>query len=422
MADARPRSAGSAASPRVPGPFKRLRDILGLATSDYLNEWQMSACFVLALAAVLGPMLVLFGLKFGVVGTMVEELVEDPRNREIRPVGSGRYDANWLEALGSRDDVAFLVPQTRNIAATIELQSEQASQILDVELIPTAVGEPLFDGGTPVPSEPTELVLSTSAANKLQVVAGDRINGSVARRFRGQSERVFLELRVAAVARPAAFQREGAFAALALVEAVEDFRDGRAVRSFGWSGDPPDGPRTYPSFRLFARSIDDVAPLAALLGSEGLEVRTEAADIEVVQSIDRNLTAVFWVIAVIGLVGFFLSLGASLWANVDRKRRELSVLRLVGFRTADIVWFPVIQSAQTAIVGWATASGIYLGVAWLINARLAPELQADQTLCVLLPEHFAIALALTLGSAIVAATLGGLRASRIDPSEGLRDI
>jgi len=53
---------------------------------------------------------------------------------------------------------------------------------------------------------------------------------------------------------------------------------------------------------------------------------------------------------------------------------------------------------------------------------LAPQLQADQTVCVLLPQHFAIALALTLGSAVAAAMLGGLRASRTEPSEGLRDI
>ncbi len=55
---------------------------------------------------------------------------------------------------------------------------------------------------------------------------------------------------------------------------------------------------------------------------------------------DKNLSLVFWLIAVIGLVGFAFSLSASLWANVDRKRKELSVLRLVGFRTGDIVWFP----------------------------------------------------------------------------------
>ena len=59
------------------------------------------------------------------------------------------------------------------------------------------------------------------------------------------------------------------------------------------------------------------------LAAEGMDVRTRAGDIDTVQSMERNLTAVFWTIAVIGLLGFSFSLGASLWANVDRKRREL---------------------------------------------------------------------------------------------------
>ena len=81
--------------------FKTLR----LATKDYLHEWQVSICFVLALAAVLGPMLVLFGLKFGIIGGMIDELIEDPTNREIRPVSSARFDDNWINQMRARKDV-----------------------------------------------------------------------------------------------------------------------------------------------------------------------------------------------------------------------------------------------------------------------------------------------------------------------------
>ncbi len=405
------------------GLVKRLGDILRLAARDYLNEWQMSGCFVLALAAVLGPMMVLFGLKFGIVGSMVQDLVQDPRNRELHPVGSGHYDADWLQTLRDRPDVAFLVPLTRSIAATMELKSERAPQIIDAELIPTAPGEPLLASAVPLPHQATQVILSASAARKLGVRTGDQVDGSLARRFRGRSERVHLQLQVVAVARPGAFERDGAFASLSLVEAAEDFRDGRAVPAFGWGGEPlREADRSFPGFRLYARSIYDVAELRDLLTGQGIELRTRAADIEVVQSMDRTLSAVYWVIAVIGMVGFSLSLGASLWANVDRKRRELSVLRLVGFRTADIVWFPVMQSTLTAAAGWLAASAIYLGVAYTINSMLAPQLRAGETICVLLPRHFAVALVLTLASAVIAAMLGGLRAARIEPSEGLRDI
>ncbi|MGB5715506.1 MAG: peptide ABC transporter permease, partial [Gammaproteobacteria bacterium] len=110
--------------------FKSLFKVYRLATRDYLHEWQMSVCFMLGLAAVLGPMMVLFGLKFGIVGAMMDQLIEDPGNREIRPIGSGRFDQAWLESVRGRPDVAFLVPRTRSIAATIELSSSASSRIV----------------------------------------------------------------------------------------------------------------------------------------------------------------------------------------------------------------------------------------------------------------------------------------------------
>ena len=67
-----------------------------LAMRDYFYEWQISSCYILALATVLGPLLILFGLKFGIVGNMISQLVEEPRNREIRPVGSGHYEMTWF--------------------------------------------------------------------------------------------------------------------------------------------------------------------------------------------------------------------------------------------------------------------------------------------------------------------------------------
>jgi len=125
---------------------------------------------------------------------------------------------------------------------------------------------------------------------------------------------------------------------------------------------------------------------------------------------------------VIGLVGFSLSLGANLWANVDRKRKQLSVLRLVGYRTRDIVWFPMVQALFTAIMGWALAVAIYYATAWLINDMMAEQVQAGQLVCRLLPVHYAIALAVTCSAAVIAAGLAGLRSARIEPSEGLREL
>ena len=404
-------------------PIQKMRNILRLALADYFYEWQMSSCFILALAAVLAPMMILFALKFGIIGSMMEQLIEDPRNREIRPVGSGHYDPAWFTAVRAKPEVAFVIPRTRSLAATLQLKSDNAPRIIPAELIPTAEGEPLFHKNIAIPTGLRQIVLSESAARRLKVGVGDRVDGSLNRRHNGQRERVHVELTVVGITRLAAFTRDGAFVPLDLIIATEDFLDGRAVPQLGWQGDPPlAGERSFPGFRLYASAIEHVAALRDGLAARGIEARTRAADIDIVQTMEQRLSAVFWFVAIIGLSGFSLSLGANLWANVDRKKRELSVLRLVGFRTSDIVWFPVLQALLTGILGWLLASLIYLGVETSINRMLSSQAGDDSPICRLLPIHFEIALLFTVGAAVLAAALGGFRAARIQPSDGLREI
>ena len=401
----------------------QLPSIIRLSFRDYSHEWRMSGCFILALSSVLAPMLILFGLKFGVVTSMVHELVENPVNREIRPIGSGRYDDAWIDAYRARADVEFVIPKTRALAATIQLKSETSNRILSTEMQATSSGDPLLAQLPRVPSDYGEVILSQAAASKLKVVTGDRIDASLARQFQGKRERVHLPLEVIAITDATVTARAVAFVSLELLIASENFKDGRAVPELEWSGNLTDGSaRVYPSFRLYARSIYDVEGLVGDLEREGVRSKANVAEITTVQSIDRNLSVIFWIIACVGAIGFSFSLGASLWANVDRKRKELSVLRLVGFKSGRIVLFPVLQSCYTAVLGWLLAVMVYLAFEHVINFVLAPSLNLERELCYLLTEHFLWALGLTVTIAIYAAILGGMRAARIQPSDGLREI
>ncbi len=401
----------------------QITNIVRLSFRDYSHEWRMSGCFILALASVLAPMMILFGLKFGIVTTMVDELIENPVNREIRPIGSGRYDEAWIQSYRGRDDVEFIIPKTRALAATIQLKSQNAPRILSTELMATAPGDPLLDGRQDVPRDYYQVILSTSAAKKLQSTRGDEIDASLARQFQGKRERVHLPFEVIHVADPGVTTRNVAFVHLDLLIASENFKDGREVKALGWEGNrESDEARVYPSFRMYARSIYDVESLVSELEQQGARVKANVGEINTVQSIDRNLSVIFWIIALVGAVGFSFSLGASLWANVDRKRKELSVLRLVGFKSGRIVLFPVLQSCYTAVLGWLLAVLVYLVFEHVINHVLAPTLNLERELCYLLAEHFLWALGLTVVIAIYAAILGGMRAARIEPSDGLRDI
>ena len=403
--------------------MRQLSNIIRLSFRDYSHEWRMSSCFIFALASVLAPMMILFGLKFGIVNTMVSELVENPSNREVRPIGSGRYSEQWIESYRSRSDIQFIIPKTRALAATIQLNSDSSTRILSTELLATDNGDPLMAGMERLPANYYQMILSQSAAKKLKVKRGDKIDASLARQFQGKRERIHLSIEIIDIAHASVTARNVAFVNLSLLIATEQFKDGRAVPELGWGGnDDTAAARTFPSFRLFARSIYDVENIVTELEKQGVRVKANVGEIETVQSIDNNLSVIFWIIACVGAAGFAFSLGASLWANVDRKGKDLSVLRLIGFRSAVIVLFPLLQSCYTAVMGWLTAVLAYLGFELLINRFLAPRLNIQGNLCYLLAEHFFWALALTLITAIFASILGGLRASGIEPSDGLRDL
>ncbi len=368
-------------------------------------------------------MMILFGLKFGIVNSMVSNLVENPSNREIRPIGSGAYRADWFKTMQARDDVAFIIPKTRALAATIQLKSKTSPRILSTELIATKVGDPLLYKLAVSPVGYYQVVLSHNAAQKLRVKKGDRIDASLSRQYRGKREREHISVKVIDVADLSVTSRNIAYISLDLLVASENFKDGKEVIKLGWEGHEHDETkRDYPSFRLFTHSIYQIEKLVNELQQQGIRVKSNTTEIQTIQSIDKNLSIIFWIIAFVGAVGFALSLGASLWANVDRKKKDLSILRLVGFQGGKIVLFPVFQAFYTGVLGWLVAVLIYLIAETVINKVLAPELGLDDNLCFLLPEHFFWALALTLCTAIFAAILGGYRASNIEPSDGLRDV
>jgi putative ABC transport system permease protein len=397
--------------------------ILRLALRDYWHEWVMSGCFVLALAAVLMPLLVLFGLKYGIITNLLAPLKEDPRYRQILPAGSGKFGPDWFAAMEQRPDVAFVIPRTRAIAATMRLRvpDSEVGRIIDAELIPSAVDDPVL-ADLEEPAGFARVVLSLDAADKLGAAAGTRVDGILTRIYSGKQQTVILPLEVIGVAKAAAFARDGLFVSLDLLVAVEDFRDGRAVPELGWDGTPVlQGPRYFSGFRLYAQRLEDVAGLRQGLMDRGIDVRTRLADIELVQSLDRNLSIVFWIIAIIGAGGYGLSFGSSVWANVDRKRREFSLLRLTGFHTRGIVWFPILQAMLTGLLGWTVAAVVFFVVQAGLNALFAADIGGGQAVCRLVPWHFIVALTLTLGAAALAAALGGVRAARLEPSVALRE-
>ncbi|SDU23936.1 ABC transporter permease family protein [Pseudomonas yamanorum] len=393
----------------------RIALVASLAWQDYRNDAWLSVCSVLALVAVIAPLLVLFGLKYGLVSSLTERLENDPATREIIPLGGGRFSSEFVEQLRQRNDVAFALPRTRQIAATAQLGA------VTVEMLPTADNDPLL-AGMPMPKGLDQIVLSQTAAEKLGAKAGDWLEASFGRQVAGRVESQRTRVQVLHVLPLEAFARDGLFAPLGLLEAAEDYRDGRAVPAFGWDGDAVgvSEQRVYPAFRLYARRLMDVEPLRVYFAGQNLLVSTQAQTIAQVQSLSRNLSIVFWIIAGLALAGAFAAIFAGALASVARKRRELSVLRLLGFSTAGLLLFVVVQALYSA--GFAAVlSGVLYGLAQSGLNQLFVQVPGEYA-SHLLARHYGLALAAVLGVSAVAAACGGWRVTRIQASEGIRDV
>lgn len=609
--------------------------VLSLCLSDLRHEWLLSLCMVMAVAAVLGPLLILFGLKFGAVEIMRGRLVDDPRNREIRPIISRSFSSQWLADIAARPDVTFIVPGTRQLAASVDL-SRPGRKALSVDAIPTAPGDPLVLQNNNQPPGEGEVLLSAAAAEALEAGQGDTVTMLVKRVKGGGFESGSLDLRVAGVLPVRAGAARSIMIPLPLLEAVEQFKDGLGVSAFNWPGDLPraypafssllvalpeapgtelafamtsstgfssrreispdqaaqllppkaaaairnhrlyllstkgtpagvqnitavrnllagqkavlfplasevrlnlvsdqgqalgefpllpaaalDAPqsaeraafpwkddlrarkrspesplqllvparlaakssavarvmagdnilsfpvqlvpdqeldtqlaaplsllgilglfqnrplvfdslsnefllarRGYSSFRLYAASLEQVAPLKRYLEEQGLQVHTEAERIDDVLRLDACLSLIFWLIAAGSLLGGAACLASNIYAGIERKRRDLAVLRLLGLSGSAFFRFPLYTAAFFALSGFAVAISLFLGMALVINTLFAEYLQAGESLCRLAWHHPLIALALTTALALSAGATAALRARKIEPAEALRD-
>lgn len=466
------------------------------ALRDYRHEALLSACSVLGLAAALAPLLVLLGVHHGVISAMTEKLLNDPRTLEVTPVGSGKYGPAWFREVASLPEVAFVLPQTRSIAATVNLNNPAQGGLSRFvsPLIATAEGDPFLArwnipaprwklanhsaedhsgtatgtfangaGGTTgaTPSTPELMaVFSESMARKLQSRQGDTITLGVDRVKDGKRESESMDITVLDVLPPEAYPTDLLLVPLELLVATEDYRDGKSVPFLGWGQSPavnrthPAGSessatvnathpaasenssaavlqgyarqaldeREYASFRLYAKSLDDVSPLWRWFQAKHIEVYVKSAEIENVRSLDRAFTLVFGLISGAALFGLMASTASSALAGVRRKSRSLGIMRLMGISRWGILFFPIVQTLATALFGTLLAYGLYLAVALSIDRLFASSLPGGEAICSLPPAYLAAVFGIVLLLSALASVSAAWQAAKIEPSEVIRDV
>ncbi len=610
--------------------------MLRIAWADVAHERGFSICAVVALAAVVTPLILLFAIKEGAMEKLRTRLIEDPRNREIRPISSARFDLDWFDRIAENPSVAFVVPATRGLASTGTFRHPHAGRSAEVDLSPTAEGDPLIvENRCRVPGQ-RECVLTDASATAAGARVGDDLDLVVHRLRNGEIETAALSLRVTGILPASASGLNVAFLQVGLMEAIEDFKDGRAVASLDWPGEkataspvyegvclltpfplppsrleamarenrcnypetltdatvrarygmecPPGGrayifgngqaafdhaaatqlaaaiskgggrafpwvaprdvvledsgghalgslrvvgvpglsrpgdllpgfeflqthrtaktndglfllvPRTgqrvawptearmvgrsaksklelpisihpippasadvgyvsmellamlntsrlkkicydpvhrefevvrdaYSGFRLYAADIRSVSSLQRDLEEQGLKVATEGQRIDEVLTLDRNVSLVFWLISSVGVAGLVAFLAATLLSSVERKRRSLGVLALLGLPANRLALFPIFQSMLLMLIAGSIAYPAAAGVACVVELCLSGRFGfaglADG-IGVFRPRTVLFFFALALALAGVTAAIAAARIRKCDLSASLR--
>ncbi|WP_415407906.1 ABC transporter permease [Sulfurovum sp. CS9] len=583
--------------------------VLWLAMKDLLHEKLITINLILGTAAIIAPLLILFGIKFGTIETMSNRLINDPKNLEIRPVSSRSYTQAWFESIKKNDKVGFVIPMTRQLSSSVQIQPLSSSKkTVTADLVATDKGDPLLLQNDGVIPDQKSCVLNHSIAEELGLKKGDMLKCSVARFVKKKIQKASLTLKVAAVLSPRAGFIKSIYVPLEIVENIEKYKDGLSVPQWGWKGNisqaypvydgvfislpkvldrvdqiklisgtgfayidvidlqkakekagyifdsnrslyfiepyknsinndnigslaiklrgkkaklypwvkpidavikndkikvkikiaalpegikkvrsttlymasppfenaimiveeekrqlempisikPADGEspfvfvdantagqlallrqrnlmydqnihkfllsrRGYASFRVYAKHLEDVDALKKFFEEKGINVSTQAERIHEVQELDKYLTLIFWLIAIVGVIGGAATLSASLYSSVERKRKELSILRLIGLSGGMIFRFPIYQGIVIATSGVAIALLFFAIMASIINRLFQVHLQSGESFCTLTVMHIGMVFCAAILLAVIASGLAAYKATQTDPAEAMRD-
>ena len=177
----------------------------------------------------------------------------------------------------------------------------------------------------------------------------------------------------------------------------------------------------YTGFRMYATSLDDVIVLQEKLSSEGIKTVSKADRISEILTLDRYLSLLFWMIAAASISGAACCLIANVYANVERKRKELAILRLLGVHGGHLCIYPLVCSVMLTSGGILISFGVYAGLAYAVNDSFSYQLQGTEKFCHLDYAHFAATYMIAFGVAMLSGLVASRKVMNIDPSESLRD-
>lgn len=400
----------------------RIGLIARLSYLDCREEWPSALCMILSITAVLVPILLLLSIRSGVIGQMRGELSESPQARELITIGEPDVSAALVSQFRRDPSVAFVAPKTRLLSASAVLRSFDLSRGIELDMVASGPGDPMIKESWHGDS----IGLSESAARSLRLKARDRVVLIFDRRTpAGADQQIRLTLQVLAVVdyRTARSNLAQAYLPYQLVEAAERWRENPEILDIqqAYAANAADsGRRRYSGMRIYARSIEAVVTLRQNLQSHGIDTESRAADIRLIQRLERSMNIFIGSLAALMALGLIVALGAIQWGWVERKRFDYSYLRLLGMKRGDLFALPILQAIMLAVPAGALAAGI-AGLAQLVINRLfAGQLGSLKAVSKLSLSDVVLLILVTFLVAACGAYFAARSAARMSPITALR--
>lgn len=404
--------------------MSQIRESCQLAWKDWKHEYLLSLCAVLALASMLTPILVLTGLKNGLLEGMRKRLLEDPTVLIITPKSdSGSFSSAFISELAALPGARFAIGKTRETSTDISLFNPDNGKRASIAFEPSAPGEPVLENlglKAPEDGEEPQITLSAPSAKALAIESGGILIASISRRTpEGRLESVKIPLHVNGILPAEAADRKMAFAPLQFMEDLENYRDYIAVPSRSMEGREAGAERKYASFRLYASGLDKVEGLLAELEKHNIDAITRVREIAAIRSLESAINNVILIISLAVGAGFAAFTISSAESAVKRKNRMLGLLRLLGFRKLSLMLFPLAQSAFTAIAGFFVSLLLYMAASLAIGKIFSSQ---GMESCSLALADIALAAFWVLALSLLSSLRASSVASRIEPSTVIREI
>ncbi|AXS40694.1 FtsX-like permease family protein [Breoghania sp. L-A4] len=371
------------------------------------------------LAAVLTPLLILYGLKSGVVEGMIDNLRSDPAFLRVDVSGNVPLTDADIAELRARPEVGFVVGAPRSLAAKMEFaRSGNTFDLVEADIRPSMVGDPLLPEGFP-PLEAGQVGLSESLAQKLKVSVGDTV---VASRYRNSDdEALSYDLEVALVVPARLLGGLEALLDEPVVAQIGAFSDNYAVPERGITGTPlSERIARHDSVRLYAASIETVIALDAIMSERGFKAKSNAANITWVKSLEAVMNGIFAIITIAGVLGYLVSLMANIASTLRQSRQQLSLMRLLGMSSFQLSMYPMTQIFLIATLGLVVSLSAASAVALFINQVYLTDM-FDGRICDLRASAIVVAIALSYGLTLTIGHLQFQGLKKIPPSEALKE-